>query len=308
MTPPPLLFSMMNRLRLKHLRLIHVLADAGNLHRAAAILNITQPAATKILQDLENILGVKVFEREQRGMIPSEIGAFIIDYARSMLSETERFSVGLSNLKSGGYGALLVGAILATATDILPNAVAELKKRRPLMTIRLLEANSDQLLPALKRNELDLVLGRFTHPRDRITFEFEMLADEDLWIFVACSHPLASGPPSTLREMGHLPWVLPPAPSQMRKLIDEAFAIAGLRMPDNLVESSSILTTLHLVQQAGMVAVLPAAIVIDFVQNARCARLPVTLNKSLDPYGIITRFGEQPSANAQEFITILRER
>src|SRR5665647_2110649 len=125
--------AVLSQLRFKHLRLIDILARTGNLHRAADELNVTQPAASKILQDLERILGILLFDRSARPMTVSEIGSHVVEYARRTLAEGERFSGGIANLKRGGYGALAIGAIMATAPDLLPRALAELKRRRPLM-------------------------------------------------------------------------------------------------------------------------------------------------------------------------------
>jgi DNA-binding transcriptional LysR family regulator len=86
-----------------------VLARTANLHRAAAELNVTQPAATKILQGLEEMLGVALFDRTPRAMVPTEIGAYVVEYARRTLSEGERFALGLANLKRGATGRFRLG-------------------------------------------------------------------------------------------------------------------------------------------------------------------------------------------------------
>jgi DNA-binding transcriptional LysR family regulator len=93
----------------------------------------------------------------------------------------------------------------------------------------------------------------------------------------------------------------------MRHLIDTAFAAAGLRTLDNLVEATSIFATLHLVRRAGMIAVLPSTIVADEVQRGDFVRLPLRFKTELDQYGIITRREELPTPNAAEFISIVRE-
>jgi hypothetical protein len=129
---PPLFSS----LRFKHLRLIDVLARTQNLHKVAAELNITQPGATKMLREVEAMLGVSLFDRTKRPLAPSEIGQHVVDYARRTLTDGNRFASSVANLKRGGFGALAIGAIMATAPDLLPKAIAELKRRRPLMTIQ----------------------------------------------------------------------------------------------------------------------------------------------------------------------------
>ncbi|MFG1223980.1 LysR family transcriptional regulator [Xanthobacter wiegelii] len=298
--------ALLSRLRFKQLRLVDVLGRTGNLRRTAAELNMTQPAATKILQDLEDTLGVKLFERTPRAMVATEIGTHVVDYARRALTDGERFAGALANLKRGGYGALALGAIMATASDLLPRAIAELKRQRPLMTIQVLATTSDQLIGALGRGELDLVIGRLPTSEDRAKFDFEPLSMEELWAFAAASHPLAGRTHLDLADMGDLPWVLQPAPSPMRRLIDTAFGAAGLRTLDNLVETSSIFATLNLVRHAGMVSMLPSTIVAQEVAGGGFVRLPLEVKGELEPYGIVTRKGVVMTPNAAEFLSILK--
>lgn len=302
----PQLGLLTGRLRLKHLRVLDALARSGNLHQVASELNMTQPAATKIVQDAEAVLGARLFERRPRGMVLTDIGGFVVDYARRVLRETEAFAEGLDNLKIGGFGALSVGAIMATTPGLLPRAIAELKRRRPLMTIRLLAATSDILLAALERNEISLAIGRFVDERNALAFDIEPLAREELWVFVAPDHPLAGRTAIELAETARLPWVLQPVTSPMRQLIDSTFAAEGIGVLNNVVETTSIFATLHLVREAGMVACLPKSILVEGVAGGTFHRLPVKLPNQLGPLGIITRRGETFSANMVEFIDVLR--
>ncbi|MBS9477021.1 LysR family transcriptional regulator [Ancylobacter radicis] len=297
---------LVSRLRLKHLRLVDSLARSGNLHRVAVEMHMTQPAATKMLQDAEQLLGAQLFERRPRAMVLTEIGTFVADYAARLLRETDSFAEGLDNLKAGGFGALAIGAIMATTPGLLPRAIAELKQRRPLMTIRLIAATSDILLEALSRNEIALALGRLTEPKDALAFDIEPLATEELWIFTAADHPLASRESVSMAELARLPWVLQPHTSPMRRLIELTLARQGLGSLDNRVETTSIFATLHLVREAGMIACLPKSILVEGVARGTFARLPVALPNQLGPLGIITRKGETPSANAADFIDVLR--
>jgi len=302
----PMVGLMTNRLRFKHLSLIDALARSGNLHRVADEMNMTQPAATKILQDVETILGVQLFERRPRGMVLTDIGTFVADYAGRQLRETYGFADGLDNLKAGGFGALAVGAIMATTPGLLPRAIAELKRRRPLMTIRLLAATSDILLDALRRNEIAVALGRLTDATDALAFDIEPLATEELWIFSSPDHPLAGRVPLSLADTAAHAWVLQPKSSPMRRLIDRTFAEQGIGSLKNCVETTSIFATLQLVREAGMVACLPKSILVDGIERAIFTHLPVVLANQLGPLGIITRRDENPSATVADFIDALR--
>lgn len=298
--------STLSRLSFKHLRLLDALARTGNLHRAAAEMHVTQPAATKILQQLEYILGVALFERTSRGMFETEIGAHAVAYARRTLSEGDRFAVGLANLKSGGYGALSVGAIMAAASDLLPRAIAELKRRRPLMTISLMAATSDKLMIALERGEIELFIGRM-EPQHATSFEFEPLRNEELWAFAADTHPLAGRTDIEMGELERMAWVLQPLPSPMRRVINVTFANAGIAHLDNIVETTSIHATLQFVRHAGMIAVLPHAVIQEEIRRGGFILLDLRFENILGLYGVVRPKSQKLHSNATEFISIIHE-
>src|SRR3954468_14844422 len=209
-TDPRTLLPVHDRLRVRHHRLLEALERSENLGQAAEELRITQSAATKILQDAEELRGLPLFERRHRGMAPTEIGRFVIGYARRILNDIEGFLDELSALKRGGYGFLSVGAIMVTTPGILPAAIAELKRRRPLLTISLVATTSDRLLAALGLRELELAICRLTHLRQQSQFDIEFLANEELWVFVSKDHALAARAAVTLDEVSRFPWVLQP--------------------------------------------------------------------------------------------------
>ncbi len=298
---------MLSRLRIRHMLLVSTVARVGTLHRAAEEMAVTQPAVSKMMQDIEDMLGVRIFDRQPRGLVPTEIGYFVVNYADQVLADQERFLRGLGNLKRGGYGALSIGAIMATAPDILPAAMAELKRRRPLMTIRLSTTTSDELLRGLEKNEIDLVIGRLTEARHHAIFDVEPLSIENLWVFASSDHPLAGRTEVSLAEMEAYPWVLQQQTSPMRQVIDRSFAEAGLPSLDNLVETTSIFATLQLVRRAGMISVLPHTIIAEAIDRGELVQLPFRLDNPLEPYGIIRRRGEPLSANAEDFAQIVRD-
>ncbi|WP_325346483.1 LysR substrate-binding domain-containing protein [Xylophilus sp.] len=293
--------ALLSRLRIKHLRLIDVLARTGSLRRIAAALNVSQPAATKILQDLEEVLGVQLFDRSPRAVHINAMGEFVARYARRMLQETERFDQDLQVLVQGGAGTLTIGAIMAACTTLLPAALVELKRRRPLLAVRLIESSSDRLLSDLEKNEFDLVLGRFSRQHHPLAFDFVPLRGEALCVFVRADHPSARA--GSLAPLVGLPWLLQPDLTPTRMLVQEAFAAAGLALPRNVVETASIYATLNLVKNSDTVAVLPRAVV--QAEGPTLQTLPIELGRDLSPFGIVTRKAVELTPAAAEMKRLL---
>ncbi len=277
------------------------------MRAAAAELNLTQPAVTKILKDIEEILQVTLFERRSTGITPTPIGMAVVDFARKTVSDVERFAGLVTNLKLGGYGSLKIGAILATIPGFLPLALTRLKAERPLMTIHFLAATSNQLLEELNNRTIDLAVARFTGPEQSVLFDFEPLLDEEIWVFTHADHPLGKRDLVELREVYDYPWVLQPPMSPLRNLLTASFADAGIGALPNWIETTSIYATLKIVHQGRMLAALPRAIVEEGVKSGTFVRLNVPLSGQLSKYGLVTRADEELSDNMKLFVRILRE-
>ncbi len=306
MRPTPLLPTLMNRLRLKQLALVAALGEQRNLHRAAAAINVTQPTATKMLHDVELVFGFPLFERLPRGMQPTELGREVVRFAVRLLADFDRFAEDLDDKRRGGYGQLVVGAIMGAAPDLVARAVADLKAKRPLLVVRLLGETSDEILDLLAERKIDLAVGRFAGPLQHNEFDFEPLANETLYVVARAGHPLAGMPALELRDLADLPWVVQPLTSPARQLLEQEFAQARMATPANLVEASSIFATLQLLQTSDAVAVLPESVVRDHLRAGLLGRLALVIGKNLTGFGILTRKGEVPGAVAVEFLRALR--
>ncbi len=293
-------------MRIKHLQLIDVLQRTGNMGQAAEEMRLTQSAATKILQDAEQIFDAVLFNRLPRGLVETSVGWHVIQYARRLLNDTNQMVNSIAAMKEGGAGTLAIGAIMATAPSILPTALVELRRRLPLLTIHLTASTSDEILPQLEQRKLELGLCRLTHPGQEAIFEFEPLYDEKTWVFVSHDHPIAQRPDVTLADIIDLHWVVQPWGSPARQALEKALAKIGVTALPSRVETTSRLAALNLVKHAGMVGMLPSTILTEAVARGELVRLPVDLPDLPSKYGLVVRRGEPSSAHALEFMSIIR--
>jgi DNA-binding transcriptional LysR family regulator len=123
------------RLKTRQLLLLIALDDYRNIHRAADELHMTQPAASKQIKDLEEMLEVRLFERLPRGMEPTIYGETMIRHARMALTSLALAHDDLVTLKSGLSGQVEVGVIMSPAMALLPRAIARIKEQAPLLRI-----------------------------------------------------------------------------------------------------------------------------------------------------------------------------
>jgi len=296
---------LVNRLRLKHWSLLSALGDTGKLGEAAERINVTQPAATKLLADIEHAFGFELFERQPRGVRPTTLGAEVVSYARRAQADLGRFLEDLDSKRRGGHGHLVFGAIMGAAPDIVARAVNEIKRERPRLTVRILGETSDQIVLLLERHEIELAVGRFTDPLQHNKFHFVPLAEEPLRIVARRGHPLCSSQGASWEELVGWPWVLQTIASPARLMLEEEFARAGVSTPLNVVESTSIFATLQLVQSSDAIAVLPESVVRDHVKANLLVKLPVRVGQALKAFGILQRKDEELSEIASVFISHL---
>ncbi|MDR5878736.1 LysR family transcriptional regulator [Caballeronia sp. LZ032] len=293
------------KLRFRHLQLLELLGRTRNLRIAAEQMHVTQPAATKILSDLEALFGAPLFERLPREMRPTDLGLLSVRYATTTLSNLGKFSNEFATLKNGGYGHLTVGFIPASAAQLVTAAIKELQRRRPRLIIRLVEQSSDQLATWLEERRLDVMIGRPTEPRHQALFHVVDLLAEPARVVVGRHHPLLKRRRMEIADLGEWPWILYPQGTAMRLLFEETFAATGLLPPVGIVETPSIFTTLELLQATDMISLQPQAAMDKYVKHGLLGYLDVPIRRTMSNYSVLTRKEDTISQAAEEFVAIV---
>src|SRR5580658_9332836 len=242
----PSLTRLVGRLRFRQLALLVAIGEHRNLHRAADAVHLTQPSATKLVHDLEQVFGFPLFERLPRGMLPTELGSEVLAFAHRVLVDLDRFTQDLDSKRKGGYGQLAIGAIMGAAPDVVARAMADIKQRRPLLSIKLLGETSDEIVSLLLSRKIDLAVGRFSNALQHNAIDYEDLGNEPLCIVVRKGHRVSRLRRLDLRALEQLPWVLQPLTSPARQILEQEFGQSGMKTPADLVECTSVFATLQL--------------------------------------------------------------
>jgi DNA-binding transcriptional LysR family regulator len=295
-----------SRLRLRQLRLMLALQELGSLRRAADHIGMTQPAATKMLHEAEDLLGVELFERLPRGMRATPFGETVIYYARMVFAELSGMREELVALESGNLGRVAVGAIPALASGLLTRTIANLKISHPRLSMSIQVDTSDVLVQALLQDQLDVVLGRIPGGARAEELLFESLGEEALCVIAGAHNPLVKAPNLSWATLQNETWVLQQQPSPMRAIINQVFHNSRVDIPGSIVETTSIMTMLSLVQTTDMLGVTPVSVVEDYAGRDLLAVLPIEFEARLPPYGLITRRHRIQSSAMQALIQAVR--
>jgi DNA-binding transcriptional LysR family regulator len=292
--------QLLNRLRMRQIALLLAVDECSTLRAAAERLGLTQPAATKMLHELENALGQRLFDRVGRGLVLNPAGARVLGYFRGIRGSMEALNRELAELQLGSAGRLAIGSIMAAAPGRLTEALVQLKARYPLLAIDIAVDTSDRLMPQLQEGVLEVVIGRDLGA----DCEFRAVDDEALAIVAGRDHPLAGAEPVEFGTLLDYPWILQPAGSPAREVVEREFRMHHQPMPRGLIETGSILTTMNLVDRSRMLGVIPLTVAQRNAEHGLVAIVDYTFAQKLPSYGSVVRRDRPLGIPAQQFLAL----
>ena len=297
----------LTRLKLKQLRLLVAVGKHKSILHAAKELNISQPAATKMIKDLELDFEVLLFERSNRGVIPTIFGETLIRHGKLIFAQISNAAQELDDLSEGTSGRIVVGTLLAASTRLLPLAIQKTLIERPKVTIKLVEGTNEILMPALRSGELDMVVGRLSTHRHRSELEQIALFDERIALVTGPNHPLAQNKDLSFADLQSFGWLLPPTETTLRRQIDQYFISQNHYIPPQIVESVSYLSNRTLLQATNLIGVMPAHVPAFDITNGTLNELSFTMPVGTGPVGVSFRQGNNISPAASAFISTLQD-
>ncbi|HEB3530115.1 TPA: LysR family transcriptional regulator [Burkholderia cenocepacia] len=238
------------KLKLRNLRMLLTLAETGNMSQSAALLNTTQPGMSKWLKEIEDDIGVPLFERLARGLRPTPFGDTLIEHARRIEGQLDLAREELDAMRSGSSGLVVIGTSGAASAETVPLAVLELLRQMPKAQIRLVESTMDRLMSQLDRSELDIVVGRsapeLQHPR----IHAESLYLEPIHLVARPRHPLFQLDAVDWSDVQAYRWIVWPRGTPIREAVDLALTRARYAVPLESVESNSTVLNLTLINNS----------------------------------------------------------
>lgn len=282
-----------------------MLVRTGSQSETAALMHITQPALSKWLRDLEEQAGCPLMQRGRPLRLTAE-GEVLLRYAERVLGDSLRTSKELEAIRAGSSGLLRVGVLRAVAPVLVPQAILRCRHEAPLLQIRLYEDSLDNLLPALRRHELDCVIGRLHGQALDPEFLSEALYEEPVLAVVRRGHPLLKKSRLALADAAAYPWILPLPGMPMRVRLEAEFAAANTRLPAEQVESVSLMINESLLLASDMVSVVSQQLAQHYEQSGTLAILPLAMRQALGPVGLLW-IDASPSIAVQRFLDTVRE-
>lgn len=291
---------------LRQLQVFLAVADSGGFTRAAQTLNVSQPAVTKTIRDMEAALGVTLFERLPRGCLLTDAGEVLARHGRSITAELRQADNELAAVAGPGTGSLKVGTPPIGAVDYVPRAILRTLAAFPGLSVSIFENLYAELLPALREGDLDVVFGPLAGDA-REGFSTEVLFHDDFSIVARAHHPLAAKASVDFTDLAQYDWVLPPKGVPPRRLYEGVIRAAGYDPPQYGIETSSTAAIRAILLESDRVTLLPRSVLRTDIDNGLIAVLPIELRGSARPIGLMYRIGSEASPQAAAFATAIRE-
>nr|WP_314579335.1 LysR family transcriptional regulator [uncultured Pseudomonas sp.] len=290
----------------RQIALLNALGALGNLRKAAAAIHTTQPAASLLLQQLEERLGVQLFERLPRGMQPTLFGEVMIRYAQGALHEFEYAEAQIAELARGAAGMVRIGTVMGPVPTLLTRGVLAFKAIHPKVRVAIEVGTSDTLLPALIRGDFDVVLGRLPDQLDSQGLDIQLFEQgEQMRIIARPGHPLSAKNKPALADLAPLTWILHPIDSPMRRQVENALKAAQLIQPLDIIETSSILATTAMLESSDMIAVVPNDVAEHYARYGMIAVLQVELPLAMANLGLLMSRARPMSAAVRSLLAFL---
>lgn len=292
------------KLRFRHLQMLMELQRCGSLRAAADGLNLTQPALSKALGEIESVLGVALFTRTARGLTPTAAGVTTIRSAGWMLAELEHARLEAFECESATT-IVRVGAPPFVAQTFLPDVCKRLRQRLAPVRIQLQEERVPALVAALDAGELDALITSYPSPTTRSAttlLRYENLFDAEYVVIAPQQHVLTRTRQVEWLRLSQEPWIMPAWSSMMRRALEDAFLRAGATPPAPIIESTSPVTNVSLVAAGLGLGMVPAATLRQSTNLHQVKRVRVNPMIAPGPVALVYR-AQNPNPRVQ----LLRE-
>lgn len=263
-------------LKLGHLRILATLARVGRVGRVAELFNVTQPAISKQLGEMESLLGLPVVSRVGRRVELTPTGEVLVKYGRQILHSLDAARREIEDLSSGLAGTLRVGAVATVMPTLVAAGVTRLRRRAPAATLTLKESTTDILFPQLREGDLDLVISRtrIAHPGDEL--EERLLGHDPIVVTCGSQHPLAGRKSLRWADLAPYPWVLPPEGSAIHDGLLGIFERHALQPGSGAITASSITVLPRLLTDGHLIGLMPRAYAQEFIDRGLIAMLALS--------------------------------
>jgi DNA-binding transcriptional LysR family regulator len=293
------------RLKPRDLHIFLAVAELGNMANAAERLAISRPVVSKTISELEHTLGVPLFDRSAKGVVPTLYGQALLKRSVAIFDELRQSVKEIEFLADPTSGELRLGCSDFTASTV-GVAIDRMSRRYSRISFEVVSAVGIELQHELKIRNIELFVAVLEEGFDKEDFDIEILYDDPLMVLADARHPLARRRSLELAELVHEAWALPPPNTPSGMYIRDVFQASGLGLPATIVSTYSHVLRHYLVSTARFITVLPKSMFHVLAKGLSIKSLPVRLPARRRAIAIVISKNRTLSPIAKIFIETVR--
>lgn len=275
------------RIKYRHIEAFVEIAREGSLKYAARKLFLTQPAISKTLKELEDILGTTLMHRNRGGVTLTKQGAVFLHFAQMSLASLQQGLNGLETADHALKERLNVGALPSVAATLMPEVVTEFSHLAPNGMLRVLDGPHDYLVDRLRLGALDLVIGRLGDPDTMQGLTFTQLYTEQVVFVVRAGHPLLASP--DVQRIVDYPVISPPPAAAIAPTVERFLIAHGVGEFPNKIETVSGALGRAYTRHSDAVWIISGGVVANELADGLLVQLPFDTAMTRGPVGLTSR-------------------
>lgn len=296
--------SFRGKLRIRHLEIIQMVADRGNLSKAALQLDITQSGLSRAIAEIEELVGGSLFERSAKGMVCTPLGLVLCRHARVLLGDVDRAEADIDAVLHGDLGSITIGCFSMFSGWPLVDAVRLFRQVHPRVTVSIQIGTHEKLIGDLDSGAMDVLISRFTAALDPQIYRTVTLLRDPVVLTCALGHRLANVAQPSLAACVSFPWVTALPGSRIRGEMESLLRGAGLVVP-GMVGALSLEFGMDMVADNLHLLTLPGSVAAVMQKRGRLRVLPVELALTRSPLAAIWRRDRPSTRQMRAFSAML---
>lgn len=275
------------RIKFRHIQCFIEIVREKSFKVASQKLFLTQPAVSKTIKELEDILGTTLMHRNRGGIALTKQGEVFLHFAQLSLASLQQGLDGIGQIGRTGQEKLTVGSLPSVAAWLMPAVVTEFSTLAPNATLQIVDGPHGFLVDRLRLGKLDLIIGRLGNPETMQGITFTQLYKEQVCFVVRPGHPLVET--SDLQAISNWKVIVPPEGSAIFSLVERFLIENGIgNLPDRLETVSGAFGRVF-TQQTDAVWIISRGVVANEIADGRLVELNFDMDITQGPVGLMRR-------------------
>lgn len=291
---------------LRRIEIFVMVAEHKNVSAAARALNLSQPAVTKSIRQLERHYGVELIRRAAGGVELTRYGESFYRRGKLALSELQHAENEIASLL-GGKGSVSIGLLPNADCPLVTRGLGHYLRQHPDLRVVVREGTLDDLLRSVETGDMDFFVGSVLVTRSSENLVSEVLIQGRLIAVCRSNHPLADKPDLTFADLEGYGWVLPPRDTKIHQSFDEILQEAGLEPPQTWIEINTFAVLRSILCDTDRLAIVVASRVGVELDHRLLSALPLVFSPNPFPIAVVRPEEERLSPWARGLLRSFRQ-